>query len=209
MGIEIGTGISGRVGSVIYYVRKGKKCMRIRPAHVYNPKTVAQTNHRNKLKLASRFVKSLDKFIRIGYQAATVDNAGNEARQHLMKECFIVTDHGPVLDFSSVIIARGEIPAPEECSLVVEDKTARITWKPGKGDYWNDVKVMVAMFIDEGKEGVSQLLSNVAYQKDGACTVPIPIHNEPLHIWMFFSNPDYCPNENRRKVSGSIYLGVL
>ncbi|MGE5457520.1 MAG: DUF6266 family protein [Methanococcaceae archaeon] len=209
MGIEIGTGVSGRVGNVIYYVRKGKKCMRIRPAHVYNPKTVGQTNHRNKLKLSSRFVKALDKFIRTGYQAATVDNAGNEARQHLMKECFVITDQGPVIDFSSVIIARGEIPAPEECTISVDGNMGHITWKPGIGDRWNYVKVMVAMFIDEGKEGNSQMLSNVAYQKDGSCNVPIPLHTQPVHIWIFFSNPDLCPNEDKGKVSGSVYLGVL
>lgn len=209
MGIEIGTGVSGRVGNVIYYMRKGKKCMRIVPANVYNPKTVPQTNHRNKLKLASRFIKALDKFIRTGYQAATVDTAGNEARQHLMKECFDITPQGPVLDFSRIIIARGEIPAPEEYNMTVDGDHVYISWKQGTGNQWIDVKAMVAMFIDEGKEGISQMISNAAYQTDGECVVPIPVHTQPVHIWLFFSNPDLYPFEHKKKVSGSVYLGAV
>lgn len=209
MAKKSGNGASGRIGNVIHYTRKGVKCMRIIPAHVSNPRSAAQTNQRNKLGMSSRFLKSLNRFILTGYQATELDTPANEARQHLMRDCFDITDNGPVLDYSRISIARGLIPAPVDCTMTKTGNSTLISWTPMRGSRSADIKVMIAMYIDEEKEGISQMLSNVAYQKDGSCNVPVPIHSKPVHVWMFFSNADLYPYEHIKKVSNSVYLGEI
>lgn len=209
MAIDNGSGASGSLGPLIYYYRKGKKCIRTKPPHVHNPQTAQQTNHRTKISMAGKLIRNLRKFIDIGYQATDIDMPMNEARKFMLNNCFDLSAEGAtVLDYSKVLISRGQISKPEVTGFNIEGNTARINWKtPLKGDYTDgDDKVMIAMFMDEGKEGLSQLLSNVAYRKDGSCTIPVPIHTEPLHAWIFFYNPDIAPGESRMKVSDSVYL---
>lgn len=184
--------------------------MRLKPAHVSNPKTKSQTHHRNKIRMAGRLVKGLRKFIDIGYQATDFDMPMNEARQYMIRNCFSNNNEDTVLDYSKVMIARGELLRPEETTLTIVNNTARVTWKtPVKGDYTNgDDKVMIAMYSDEGYEPLTQMLSNAAYRKAGEVTVSLPIHNQPLHLWMFFYQPDYCAGENRKKISDSVYLSI-
>lgn len=209
MAIDNGSGASGSLGHLIYYYRKGKKCIRTKPAHVFNPKTASQTHYRTKMSMAGKLIRNLRKFIDIGYQATEMDMPMNEARQYMLNNCFTKSaDGATIMDYPKVIISRGEIAKPQETSLTIEGNTAHINWKtPVKGDYTDgDDKVMIAMFMDEGKDGLSQLLCNVAYRKDGSCTVPVPLSDEPVHMWMFFYNPDIAPGESRRKVSESVYL---
>jgi hypothetical protein len=208
MATDNGNGASGSLGPIIYYTRNGKKCMRMKPAHVKNPKTKGQTHHRNKIKLAGRLIRGLRKFIDIGYQATDSDMPMNEARQYIIRNCFNNDVENTVLDYSQVMIARGELAKPEETTFTIENNSARITWKtPVRGDNTKgDDKVMIAMYSDEGSEPLAQMLSNAAYRKDGVVTVSIPIHDQPLHYWMFFYQPDYCTGESRRKISDSVYI---
>jgi hypothetical protein len=210
MAIRNGDGASGSLGSIIHYYRNGKYCMRAKPAHVENPKTEGQVHHRNKIKLAGRLIRSLKKFINIGYQDTDFDMPMNEIRKHLIQNCFDKTTEGTVLDYSRVKIARGELMKPEETTLTIDAGSAHITWNNDvKGHYSNnDDKVMIALFIDEGDDGQSVLLSNVATRRDGACNIPLPAHTAPMHIWMFYYNPDLIYTESKKKVSDSAYLST-
>ncbi len=211
MAINDGNSISGTIGNIVHYKRKKKNVMRIKSANVKNPDTPGQRNHRGKIKLSSRFIKSIHSFIKIGYQATNHDSPSNEARQFIIKNCFTNGFDMPVLNYNTIPISRGTIAAPEDCTLTLNGNLAHITWK--KPEKVNNVikndKVMIAMFIDEGKEGVSQMLSNVAYRTDGEADLQIPVHTTPVHIWMFFYNPDFTAGEDKGKVSDSVYVGVI
>lgn len=211
MAIKDGDGASGSLGPIIHYYRNGKYCMRMKPPHVENPRTEGQTHHRNKIKLAGRLIRSLKKFINIGYQDTEFDMPMNEIRKHLIQTCFDKTSDGTVLDYSRVQISRGELMKPEETTIKLEADKALITWKtPVKGHYTNDDdKVMIAVFVDEGDDGQSVLLSNVACRRDGSCIIPLPVHTAPMHIWMFYYNPDLFYTESKKKISNSVYLSRM
>ncbi len=210
MAIKNGDGASGSLGSIIHYYRNGKFCMRAKPAHVRNPRTEGQTQHRNKIKQAGRLIRALKKFINIGYQDTDFDMPMNEIRKHLIQTCFDNTTEGTVLDYSRVLISRGELMKPEETTLTIEADKAHILWKtPLKSQFSNDDdKVMIAVFVDEGDDGQSDLLSSVAFRRDGTCTIPVPAQTAPMHIWMFYYNPDLIYSESRKKISDSVYLSV-
>lgn len=211
MAIDNMGNMSGSLGNLVHYRLKGKQVVRHKPAHMTNPKTVGQRNHRMKIKLASRFVKSIYNFIKIGYQATSLDNPSNEARQYLIKNCFIVTTDSISFDYPSVLISRGGIKKPEDFSMTFDGNTAHITWKrPVKGDYTDGAdRVMITLFSDEGLEGLSWLLSNAVTRQDGSALITVPIHSKPVHIWMFYYNSEKAVGEDRKKVSDSVYLGVI
>lgn len=211
MAIDKGNGPEGSMGNIVHYMLKGKKVMRLKPAHMTNPQTTAQTNHRTKIILSSRFVKAMNNFIKIGYQATSLDYPSNEARQYLMKKCFAITEAGPLLEYHTVVLSRGEIRKPEDTEMSINDTSANVSWKkPVPGDY-NDGsdKVMIAIFSEEGEFGTSWLLSNVALRMDGNAVLQIPVHTKPIHVWMFFHNAEKAVGESRKKVSDSVYLGEI
>lgn len=201
----------GSIGNLTFYRLGDKDVIRIKPAHVRNPRTKAQTNHRLKIKLASRLLKSIHSFIQIGYQETSLDYPANEARQYLMKNCFDITDNGPVIDYSKVIISRGSITKPEEIKFVADDDKFEITWKiPVKGDYTNgEDRLMIAMFMDQDIEGKSELVVSPARRKDGIVTANIPDHKAPVQIWIFFYNAEEAVGESRMKISDSVYVGAI
>lgn len=203
--------MSGSIGCLLHYSLKGKQVVRHKPAHMTNPKTIGQTNHRMKIKLSSRFIKSIHNFIKIGYQATSLDYPSNEARQYMIKNCFTVTSDGVLMNYPSVAVSRGEIAKPEDFTMSIVVNTAHISWKtPVKGDYTNsEDKVMIVLFNDEGREGISWQLSNVASRQDGNTIFTVPIHTKPVHAWMFYYNPEKAVGEDRKKVSDSVYLGEI
>lgn len=201
----------GSIGNLTFYRLKDKDVVRIKPAHVTNPRTTAQTNHRMKIKLASRLLKSMHSFIQIGYQETSLDYPANEARQYVMKNCFDITDNGPVIDYSKVLISRGSIAKPEDISFVSDDDMVEISWKtPAKGDYTNgEDRFMIAMFMDEGEYGKSELIVSPARRNDGTTTAKIPDHSAPVQIWAFFYNAEAAVGESRKKISDSVWIGEI
>ena len=212
MAIVTPNGLSGALGPVIFFMRNGKLCSRVKAAHVYNPQTPAQMNHRNKLGLSSRFIKACNKTIKTGYQATSADHCYNEARQFIYKNCFIDSADGkPQMIFENILVSRGLITKPEECSIHTTGTDVRINWKlPVKGDGTNgEDYVMVEMFSDEGVHGLALAQHKIARRKDGTAQFPLLQSPKPVHIWMFFYNPFTCEGESREKISDSVYLGTV
>ena len=61
-------GFSGKVGNVVGGSWKGVDYMRIKPAHVANPRTPAQVGQRTKFSLVLDFLKPMTDFLRVGFQ---------------------------------------------------------------------------------------------------------------------------------------------
>ncbi len=213
MAIQDSDGIHNSLGSVVYYMRKGKKCMRLKPANFNDAKTPNQLKHRAKMKLAGEFTSSCKHFLTIGFQDAPVsmDNPSNEARSYIIKNCFDTSGDMPVMEFSKVPISRGYIQRPEMASIKVEGQNAVINWRtPVKGEYadLND-RVMVMVYSDYGIDGKSHFFQDVATRGEGIANIPVPYSTEPLHAWMFFHNPNAATGESKKKISDSVYLGVI
>lgn len=200
----------GRIHNITMYTLNGEDVMRMIPAHVYNPKTTGQTNHRTKIRMASKFIKSFDSFIKIGYQATSLDNYSNEARQFMIKNCFNITPAGPVFDFPKVLISRGELPMAEGCDMLVEDKSITITWdaSASEGRRRKDDRVMVVFYMDEDG-GKCVELDTDARRGDRSVILEVPNHKVPVQVWMFFYNAEEAVGESRKKISNSVWLGEI
>lgn len=203
--------INGSIGNIVHYTLGDKNVMRQKPAYVHNPRTTKQQNHRAKIRESSKFIRSIHTFIKIGYQATSLDYPSNEARQFLIRNCFIETPEGMLLNYPSVPVSRGELKKPEEFGMTTNGTIATITWKsPVKQDFTDGTdKVMIIMYSNETTEGMSWLKSSVAFRADGKAILDIPAHELPIHVWMFFYNAEKAVGESRKKISDSVYLGEL
>lgn len=204
--------LRGKVGNTINYQLNGQDVVKIRAAHVFNPNTPGQVAQRIRIKTSSRFVKSVHNFIKIGYQATSLDYPANEARQFMLRNCFTNGEHGPVLDYEKVMISRGLLKKPEDITFTIVDKSVVINWKkPSPSEHNGDEKVMITMYWEEGKadkpEGMSQLINNGIRRRDGSISIPIPSHSSPLNSWLFFYDPEASVGESRKKISDSVWLG--
>jgi len=211
MAIEKHGRTSGSIGNIVHYTLRGKNVMRLKPGIKNNPRTAKQQNHRAKIRESSKFIRSINSFIKIGYQATPLDYAANEARQFIIKNCFIETPDGVKLNFPSILVSRGELKKPENYSMTVDGTTATITWKkPEKRDYTDGTdKVLIALYSDTPPEGSSWLKISVAFRSDGTATIEIPAHELPIHAWMFFYNAEKATGESKKKISDSVYLGEI
>ncbi|HLO90394.1 MAG TPA: DUF6266 family protein [Lentimicrobium sp.] len=201
----------GRINNITMYTLNGENIMRIIPAHVYNPKTTGQTDHRTKIRVASKFLKTINEFIKIGYQDTSLDYPANEARQYVIKNCFNQTPDGPVLDYEKVLISRGEIAKPEGYKLTVEKDLVHIDWQTSPNDNVrrNDDRVKVVMYYFTDNDEKSQLINTPARRKDGTVTLSIPVHSSPVQVWMFFHNAEEKVGESRKNISDSVWLGEI
>ncbi len=176
--------------------------------------------------LASRFIKAIKPFAKIGYQATNedlYDNYSNEIRQFILNNCFKNDNGTPLLEYEKIKISRGEIRPPEEYSIQFVETpppengsvkvTGIITWKTPveKVDWMLNLKdnVMLCMFSDSGDEGLAWMNSNMAERKDGTLSFPIPKSDKPIHFWMFFHNPNAHEGVSKKKISDSVYLGCI
>ena len=206
-----GNSLSGSIGNTVHYRLGDKEIVRSKPSHVNDPETPAQMNHRKKIRLSSRIIKAMAPMIKIGYQGTLMDQPGNEARSYILKNTFEKSGDTVELNYSKVLIARGELRQPDGYTLEVNENVAIIKWlMPSKGyDWFADDKVMIGMYSEEGREGFAKLISNAALRKDLNAVVQVPPHKMPLHVWMFYYAPGFVVGESQRNVSNSVYLGKI
>lgn len=211
MAKDRGNGFEGPIGDTIYYVVKGQKRARLKPAHVRNPKTPKQLNHRFKIRMTGRFLRSILPFIRVGFQATEMDSQYNEAASYMLRNCFMLVDKKMEVNYKSIMISRGEIKPPANVSMLVDVNNVTISWKlPVPKDRTNpEDKVQIALFCDEGESGLSWLHKSVAKRGDGTVTIAVVPQQKPIHAWMFFYNPDINIGEDKKKISNSVYLGEI
>lgn len=201
--------LSGRIGNLIHYTRNGVDCVRSVPAHYHDANTPEQQLNRKKISLSGKFLRSFRNTLKIGFQGTEMDNYFNEPNAWLINNCFIAEGSELSIDFSKVKMARGTIPAPEECSMNISGNILEIMWRPFnkferafKSDH-----AVVLMYDSEGKG--SNFL-NAGLRSDSIAKIEIPEKAIfPIHVWMFFHNPGFNVGESKDKISDSVYLGMI
>jgi hypothetical protein len=184
-----------------------------RPTNAQSPKLSLTPNAElveGKIKIGGKFIKSLDKFIKIGYQASEFDTQANEAMSYLLKNCFIVEEEKTKLDYSTFPLSRGEMTAPEKCTLTISENTVLVTWEYLANPWFSkgEDKLMVALHVEDDKKSYSQIQTNVAYREAGRASFPIPITDKEVHLWLFFHNSDNAVGESRKNISDSVYFRI-
>lgn len=201
--------LSGTIGNLIHYENNGEQCVRIKSAEYHDANTPVQQSHRGRIRLSGQFLKECKRIIKIGYQASTKNNYFNEANSYMYYNCFTMDGGKEYLDFSKVKISRGNIPAPEDCTIVSSGITLDIKWRP-YNKYERAYKSDHAVVLLYDSEGKSHQFTEAALRSDSSALIKIP--NDaiyPFHVWIFFHNPGFEVGESKDKISDSVYLGII
>ena len=107
----INDGFRGTVGTVIGYEWNGRWCMRSRPRHVYNPRTVKQQQNRGLFAAASRLATAMGEALRVGMLSAARE-CHHTVYNHFLSintECFSLTDGQLNVDYEHLVVSEGEV----------------------------------------------------------------------------------------------------
>lgn len=172
---------TGMVGGIIQYEVRGMLRVRSRPESVRNPRTPAQTEHRNRFALASSYVRSLGDVYKVGYRAY---NTEISQRANIVKQVYgeALTTDGSV-DPLKVRTARGPITKPQGLTLVQEDSQLRISWFRTTN---HKLKLTVTLY--NYTRAISQTHYDLATsQATGATlTVPAEWQGDALYLYAFW-----------------------
>lgn len=167
---------SGKLGNVIGTFWKGIAVMRVVPANVTNPNTLAQQAQRTKFKMLVQFLSANAKFFKLGFSA--VDNKMTEMNAALRANFpNAISGTYPTLsiDAKKLVPSKGELPSLDGFEAVsTVANTIALSWDDNSsvpGAAGTD-KINVAAF-DEAT-GESFYLLQLADRIDESITLNLP-----------------------------------
>lgn len=199
-------GISGKVGSVVYYVTKDGKLVIREHSVSKNPRTPKQQANREKFGLVNKRLSPLSAFIKRGHP--NHQNVYREIANKARQEAVVGEYPNFEFDYSKVQIASGDLSAPVSVQLRHDPEAGSVTfrWDPShvetsQSGSGNDKVYIVCFNADLPAEGT---LKQPATRADGEAIVELPTEWETntTHFWMYFASPDLQKN------SDSLYLKI-
>ncbi len=144
--------LSGKVGNVVGYKRKGVNRLRIQAASISNPKTPKQQMQRGKISIAVNFLKTINPYIRIGYKNYAKGNMTyNAAMSYIMRRAIIEEGGTNVLDFKRIMVSIGFLTTVPDATATMEDDVIIFRWADNSG-MGNAESTDIAMLLVYNKE---------------------------------------------------------
>jgi hypothetical protein len=154
----IGGSFTGKVGTVVGVVWKGKTVMRSAPKKRTAPLTKNEKRHRAKFALVNKFLSRVMDLLNYSYHAEVTHQTGfNKAFSYHFKNAVILVSDKPVIDYSMALLSKGDLPKPE--SLIVDtDSPGKIifNWKDntGRGRALATDQVFIALYNENRDEWI-------------------------------------------------------
>lgn len=144
--------LSGKVGNVVGYKRKGVNRLRIQAASISNPRTPKQQMQRGKISIAANFLRAINPYIRIGYKNYAKGNMTyNAAMSYIMKRAITDKTGTNVLDFQRIMVSIGFLMTVPDATATIENGVVTFRWTDNSG-MGNAESTDVAMPLVYNKE---------------------------------------------------------
>ncbi|MGG5508287.1 MULTISPECIES: DUF6266 family protein [unclassified Myroides] len=122
-------GVSGKVGSIVGAIWKGKNTIRTIPRTSNKKASVKQINQRSKFKLVSSFLQPLNFLLQRYFGAEQgLKSRANLALAYHLQEAVDQTDDQFTIKFEKVILSKGVLPTITLESAAIENETLALTW---------------------------------------------------------------------------------
>jgi hypothetical protein len=203
-------GFSGKVGNVVGVVpKKGRKrtdpVMRAVPKKSNRPATALQKYQRERLKCATTFLKPFIVLLR-GWQQLNDDDDNNYRTAlswHMRKA---LTGTGPQfgIDYSKVILTRGELPLPARIDMSAAGSAVQFNWTDNSGHgVARASDLFLAVFYNDNKKDQEYDFS--ASRSAGTMSFHLPADwaGDVVHCWVSFVSKKW------RRQGNGVYLGVV
>lgn len=183
--------IKGKVGNLVACNWKGIPYVRTRPNHMTNPRTEKQQKQRGKFSMAMSFLRPIIPLIRYGYEEFSQKQTPfNAAMSYTLKNAFIDTDQGPILDYNKVMVMHGVLMSAEHAEVVLKDAYAHFKWidNSGKGNATEDDIAFLLVYNKDRNEAVyegSEAMRSICHAE---MKYPAEWEDENLAIYLGFYN---------------------
>lgn len=207
-------GLSGKVGTVVGSSWKGINYLRALPSKVSNPRTLAQQNTRMKIAMLVRFLKACTNLVRIGFKAFAINkSAFNVATSYNFHKAFVGTYPNLELDFSKVMISRGNLQGAAAGSAISETPgKVTISWGDNSGDTnANESDVAILLIYNPATEtSVQQMNAGIRTTGSAEIEVPSAWQGNLVHSYIVFSDSSHSAGRLASDfISDSVYAGEV
>lgn len=209
--------IAGKLANLVTYERLGENVARMRPHKPKRKKkrTPAQQAVNIRFSLIKSFVSASKGFVSVSFAPdvkGTTRIPENGAVSYNLMHA--VTGEFPDfrIDFEKVLVSKGKLPAPEDATVTLEEKTLKFTWNAeNHSDYprSRDQVMLYAYFPDtKGTEFITSGARRIEGQDE--LNISYYMQNSPnakkdssAEVFIAFISDD------RKAVSDSVYLGSI
>jgi hypothetical protein len=205
----------GKIANMVGYERMGVPSIKIKKKKTKKKavRSDAQKAVNLRFKIAKGFASDVDEFISVGYQldvAGTTRIPENAATSQLINEAMIGVYPEIKLDYSKVKLSKGQLPAPVNAAVKLENGILKFTWDVDPDcDYkLNRDQVMLLAYKPANRN--SNFLLSGARRNEGAEELKVSIRatnqgsshkDEFIEVYMAFISDD------RKSISDSVYVG--
>lgn len=187
-------GFSGKVGNVIGTSWKGISVVKVMPQSVANPRTTAQVTQRNSLTLVVSFATQ----ILAGFIKPLWDRfaQGMSGYNDFISSNIQFFSDPAAIDYSSLILSKGKLSAPEEVSLIVKNNgtldVGHVNGAYNAYDSNNDVVYCVAYNERAGIGYTFQTGTDRQYEQVTHLNIPSLMMEtgDDVHVWFAFRRVD-------------------
>jgi hypothetical protein len=201
--------LSGSYGGVtITQHKNGTTSLKAKNKKSEKPRTGKQLSVQQDQSICSAFGRAINGFIRIGYaleiKRTGADNAFNALSSHVRS---VITGEYPNrrIDYSRVLVTKGEMTPPENASVTVTDRGLFFSWDPRMetdGQHYSDHVMLMAYF--EGKREATFKIAG-APRREGKDYLLISdeFKGEVAEVYISLIK------DEQDSVSDSVYLGQI
>ncbi len=197
-------GGSGRLGNIILYDWKGISCMRTFPSRYRDKKSEAQLKQRQKLKLVHAFLRSfMHHFDLTFHEKGVARTPYQSAQSYNMKYAISGKYPDQYIDLNKALIAKGDLPLPENIDLTIKDNLLTIEWDVVDAEDSGLNSDQLLVFYKEKKDYVhAKMLKRTVTREKGIFNWDTSSLNDitECDIWIAFINKD------KTEVSNSVCL---
>ncbi|WEK19207.1 MAG: DUF6266 family protein [Candidatus Pedobacter colombiensis] len=203
----------GKIGPLVGYIRRGQFVTRALPHPSSKPATEKQLISRKQFGMAMRFVKPINDFVNYSFHPETKGTAKipQNAATSYFRKLAIQGDYPDYwIDFSKVIVSKGDLPLPLNPSVELSDNKLTFKWEkdPQIGYQRNDDQVLLLAYFPDTKHanftvGGARRTAEIDVLEIYPCLIKGNPQDTVVETYIAFISND------RQQVSDSVYLGRL
>lgn len=200
-------GFSGKVGTVIGFVRNGVACMRGLATSFTDAHTPAQVAQRAKFGMTVQFLRTMVALLRISFKLAGSSMSGfNAAVKYTLANAITGIYPNFTIDFTKVLISRGNLPGamnPLAASEVAA--TINFSWDNNLWDFGAKAsdKVILVAYSELLNKAISVI--GAATRDAGSYDLALPSSFSGQQVQTYIG---FC-NENQSEFSNGEFLDVV
>lgn len=200
--------ISGKIGNIEGYIRKGQPLIRLKKRKTNVPPSLKQLAVRQKMKIVNTFIGSMTEFVAAGFGLAAAGEtytANNAAKSYQLLNAIQGEYPHYSINYSKVRLTQGLLPVADDPQVTPLANSLLFTWSfdINEGYYYQRQQVMLLSYAPAINKSFYTVSG--ARRITGAETMELPdeLRGRVLECYISFVADD------RKAISNSTYIGQV